>query len=175
MNIFITLNLLKAGVSLDQNDQNDHPVQIDEILNDDQPEHSNHNNDEHIIDNLTNTEEVHDTEPLSFPIEDPSSPNVVSTIQTISPSSILSMATPAPQDRWFREKHIELVNIMGNPGTRILTGAMAKELSAASAHECLFVDLVFKEEPKKVFEALKHPGWVDAFQEELNQFSKNKV
>ncbi|GJU59716.1 retrovirus-related pol polyprotein from transposon TNT 1-94, partial [Tanacetum coccineum] len=30
-------------------------------------------------------------------------------------------------------------------------------------------------EPKKVFEALKHPGWVDAMQEELNQFSKNEV
>ncbi|GKE47934.1 retrovirus-related pol polyprotein from transposon TNT 1-94 [Tanacetum coccineum] len=35
--------------------------------------------------------------------------------------------------------------------------AMAKQLSAASAHECLF-----EEEPKKVSEALKHPGWVDA-------------
>ncbi|GJV03198.1 retrovirus-related pol polyprotein from transposon TNT 1-94 [Tanacetum coccineum] len=30
-------------------------------------------------------------------------------------------------------------------------------------------------EPKKVSEALKHPGWVDAMQDELNQFSKNKV
>nr|GEZ43689.1 reverse transcriptase domain-containing protein [Tanacetum cinerariifolium] len=27
----------------------------------------------------------------------------------------------------------------------------------------------------KVFEALKHPGWVDAIQEELNQFARNKV
>nr|GEZ89774.1 copia protein [Tanacetum cinerariifolium]GEZ89775.1 copia protein [Tanacetum cinerariifolium]GEZ89792.1 copia protein [Tanacetum cinerariifolium] len=52
---------------------------------------------------------------------------------------------------------------------------MAKQLSAALAHECLFVDFLFKEEPKKVSEALKHPGWVDAMQDELNQFSKNKV
>ncbi|GKB30280.1 retrovirus-related pol polyprotein from transposon TNT 1-94 [Tanacetum coccineum] len=44
----------KADASFDQsdqadqndlNDQNDHLVQIDEILNDDQPKHSNHNND----------------------------------------------------------------------------------------------------------------------------------
>ncbi|GKC00633.1 hypothetical protein Tco_0986769 [Tanacetum coccineum] len=32
----------------------------------------------------------------------------------------------------------------------MLTRAMAKELSAASAHECLFVEFLFEEEPKKV-------------------------
>ncbi|GJS60344.1 retrovirus-related pol polyprotein from transposon TNT 1-94 [Tanacetum coccineum] len=57
----------------------------------------------------------------------------------------------------------------------MLTRAMAKELSAASAHECLFVDFVSEEEPKKVFEALKYPGWVDAMQDELNKFARNKV
>ncbi|GJT02791.1 hypothetical protein Tco_0823960 [Tanacetum coccineum] len=57
----------------------------------------------------------------------------------------------------------------------MLTRAIAKELSAASAHECLFVDFLFEEEPKKVSEALKHPGWVDAMQDELNQFARNKV
>ncbi|GJV06779.1 retrovirus-related pol polyprotein from transposon TNT 1-94 [Tanacetum coccineum] len=56
----------------------------------------------------------------------------------------------------------------------MLTRAMAKELNAASAQECLFVDFLSEKEPKKVFEALKHPGWVDAMQEELNQFAKNK-
>ncbi|GJU05664.1 hypothetical protein Tco_1122094 [Tanacetum coccineum] len=55
----------------------------------------------------------------------------------------------------------------------MLTKAMAKELGAASAHECLFVDFISKEEPKKVSEALQHPGWVDAMQDELNQFDKN--
>ncbi|GJR73380.1 hypothetical protein Tco_0085745 [Tanacetum coccineum] len=57
----------------------------------------------------------------------------------------------------------------------MLTRAMAKELSVAFAHECLFVDFLSEEQPKKVFEALRHPGWVDAMQEELNQFSRNKV
>ncbi|GJW30729.1 retrovirus-related pol polyprotein from transposon TNT 1-94 [Tanacetum coccineum] len=52
---------------------------------------------------------------------------------------------------------------------------MAKQLSAASAHECLFVDFLSEEEPKKVSEALNNPGWVDAMQGELNQFSRNKI
>ncbi|GJU88423.1 retrovirus-related pol polyprotein from transposon TNT 1-94 [Tanacetum coccineum] len=57
----------------------------------------------------------------------------------------------------------------------MLTRAMAKELSAASAHECLFIDFLSEKEPKKVSEALKYPGRVDAMQEELNQFARNKV
>ncbi|GJW04412.1 retrovirus-related pol polyprotein from transposon TNT 1-94 [Tanacetum coccineum] len=52
---------------------------------------------------------------------------------------------------------------------------MAKTLNAALTHECLFVDFLSKEEPKKVSKALKHPGWVDAMQDELNQFARNKV
>ncbi|GKB20403.1 retrovirus-related pol polyprotein from transposon TNT 1-94 [Tanacetum coccineum] len=52
---------------------------------------------------------------------------------------------------------------------------MAKQLSAASAHECLFVNFLSEEEPKKVSEALKHSRWVDVMQDELNQFAKNKA
>ncbi|GJT82396.1 retrovirus-related pol polyprotein from transposon TNT 1-94 [Tanacetum coccineum] len=59
------------------------------------------------------------------------------------------MVTPAPQYRWSQDKHIELVNIIGNPGVGTLTRAMAKQLSVASAHECLFIDFLSKEEPKK--------------------------
>nr|GEV40485.1 retrovirus-related Pol polyprotein from transposon TNT 1-94 [Tanacetum cinerariifolium] len=81
----------------------------------------------------------------------------------------------APQDKWSQDKHIELVNIIGNPGAGMLTLAMSKQLSAASAQECLFVDFLSEEEPKKVSEALKHPRWVDAMQDELNQFARNKV
>ncbi|GKB12729.1 hypothetical protein Tco_0846652, partial [Tanacetum coccineum] len=123
----------------DQSDQNDHPVQVDEILNDDQPKHSNHNNDEHITNNPTNIEDVQITKPPSSSTEDASVPNALSTIQTESPSSIPSMASSAPQDIWPRDKDIELVNI---------------------------VDFLSEKEPKKVFEALKHPRWVDSMQEE---------
>ncbi|GKG03071.1 hypothetical protein Tco_0310707, partial [Tanacetum coccineum] len=38
-------------------------------------------------------------------------------------------------------------------GAGMLTRAMAKELGAALAHECLFVDFISEEEPKK---SLKH-------------------
>nr|GEV07411.1 retrovirus-related Pol polyprotein from transposon TNT 1-94 [Tanacetum cinerariifolium] len=85
------------------------------------------------------------------------------------------MASLDPQDKWSKDKHIELVNILGNPGAEMLTRAMAKELSAASTHECLFIDFLSEEEPKKVSEALKHHGLVDAIQEELNQFVRKKV
>ncbi|GKC90902.1 retrovirus-related pol polyprotein from transposon TNT 1-94 [Tanacetum coccineum] len=66
------------------------------------------------------------------------------------------MVTLAPQDRWSQDKHIE--NIIGNPGRGMLTRSIAKELSTASANECLFVDFLSKE-PKKVSEALHHPRW----------------
>ncbi|GJU33011.1 retrovirus-related pol polyprotein from transposon TNT 1-94 [Tanacetum coccineum] len=64
------------------------------------------------------------------------------------PLPIPSIVTQAPQDRWSQDKHIELVNI---------------------------IDFISEEEPKKVSEALKHPGWVDAMQDKLNQFARNKA
>ncbi|GJV87258.1 retrovirus-related pol polyprotein from transposon TNT 1-94 [Tanacetum coccineum] len=85
------------------------------------------------------------------------------------------MVTPAPQDRWSQDKHIELINIIGDLVAGMLTRSMVKELSAASAHECLSLDFLSEEEPKKVFEALQHPGWFDAMQDELKQFDRNKV
>ncbi|GJY92571.1 retrovirus-related pol polyprotein from transposon TNT 1-94 [Tanacetum coccineum] len=80
----------------------------------------------------------------------------------------------APQDRWSRDQHIKLVNIIGNLGKGMLTRSMAAKLTVASASECLFANFLSEIEPKKVSEALKHPGWIDAMQEELNQFYKNK-
>ncbi|GKG16177.1 retrovirus-related pol polyprotein from transposon TNT 1-94, partial [Tanacetum coccineum] len=82
---------------------------------------------------------------------------------------------PVPQDKWSREQHIELVNIIGDPGEGLLTRSMAAKLTATSANECLFVDFLSEIEHKKVSEALKHPGWINAMQEELNQFYRNKV
>ncbi|GJT52111.1 retrovirus-related pol polyprotein from transposon TNT 1-94, partial [Tanacetum coccineum] len=49
----------------DHNDQNDQSAQTDEILNDDQFEHSNYTNDKQIIDNLPNTEDIQIFEHLS--------------------------------------------------------------------------------------------------------------
>nr|GEU99530.1 putative ribonuclease H-like domain-containing protein [Tanacetum cinerariifolium] len=77
-------------------------------------------------------------------------------------------------DKCSRDQHIELVNIIGNPGKGMLTRSMATKLAAASASECLFSDFLFVIEPKKVSKSLKHPGWIDAMQEELDQFYRNK-
>nr|GEX35088.1 retrovirus-related Pol polyprotein from transposon TNT 1-94 [Tanacetum cinerariifolium] len=55
----------------------------------------------------------------------------------------------APQDRWSRDQHIKLVNIIGNPGEGMLTRSMVAKLTAASASECLFADFLFKIEPKR--------------------------
>ncbi|GKE13061.1 retrovirus-related pol polyprotein from transposon TNT 1-94 [Tanacetum coccineum] len=141
---------LETKVSSDQNDQtdqNDQPVQNDEILNDDHFELSNHTNDEQIINSLPNTKDIQISKHLSSPnTEDTSAQN---TTILSPPLPVPSMFTPAPQDRWSQDKHIKLVNIIGNPGARMLTRAMAKQLSAASAHKCLFVDFLSKEEPKK--------------------------
>ncbi|GJT17412.1 hypothetical protein Tco_0876118 [Tanacetum coccineum] len=57
----------------------------------------------------------------------------------------------------------------------MLTRSMVAKLTTASASECLFADFLSKIKPKKVSEALKHPGWVDAMQKELNQFYRNNV
>ncbi|GJS45499.1 hypothetical protein Tco_0595620 [Tanacetum coccineum] len=127
--------VLETKVSSDQNgqnDQNDQFVQNDEILNDDHSEHSNNTNNEQIIDNLLNTKYIHIFEHSSSPrVKDTSVQNTIPIPN--SSLSIPSMVTPAPQDRWSQDKHIELVNIIGNPGAGMLTRAMAKELGATSS------------------------------------------
>nr|GEW27607.1 retrovirus-related Pol polyprotein from transposon TNT 1-94 [Tanacetum cinerariifolium] len=55
----------------------------------------------------------------------------------------------APQDRWSKDQHIKLVNIIGDLGEGMLTRSMAAKLIAASASECLFVDILSEIEPKK--------------------------
>ncbi|GJU41875.1 retrovirus-related pol polyprotein from transposon TNT 1-94 [Tanacetum coccineum] len=58
--------------------------------------------------------------------------------------------------------------------TSMLTRSMTSKLTVASDSECLFADFLSEIEPKRVSEALKNLGWVDAMQEELNQFYRNK-
>nr|GEU71077.1 hypothetical protein [Tanacetum cinerariifolium] len=77
-------------------------------------------------------EYLHPYEP-SQSVEDNSVHNTIPIL--VPPLTIPFMVTLAPQDRWSKDKHIELVNI---------------------------IDFLSKEEPKKESEALKHPGWVDA-------------
>ncbi|GJU74871.1 hypothetical protein Tco_1266276 [Tanacetum coccineum] len=104
--------------------------------------------------------------------------NTESLVHDVTQSHISNQAStnshPIPQDRWSRDQHINLVNIIGDPVEGMFTKSMVAKLTAASASECLFADFFSEIEPKKVSEALKHLGWVDTMQEELNQFYRNK-
>nr|GEU71644.1 retrovirus-related Pol polyprotein from transposon TNT 1-94 [Tanacetum cinerariifolium] len=71
--------------------------------------------------------------------------------QSHIPTQAATSSHPAPQDRWSRDQHIKIVNIIGNPREGMLTRSMAAMLTAASASECLFADFLSKIEPKKVF------------------------
>ncbi|GKB88277.1 retrovirus-related pol polyprotein from transposon TNT 1-94, partial [Tanacetum coccineum] len=100
--------------------------------------------------------------------------------QNVQDEKIITQSIEGPSGNntevlvWSKYQHIKLVNIIGDPGKVMLTRSMAAKLTAASASECLFTNFLFEIEPKKVCEALKHPGWVDAMQKELNQFYRNK-
>nr|GEV63063.1 retrovirus-related Pol polyprotein from transposon TNT 1-94 [Tanacetum cinerariifolium] len=93
----------------------------------------------------------------------------------ISPSAEVILQTLVPQDRWSREKHIELVNIIGEPLAGITTRSRIRDSDDASASECLYVNFLSEMEPKKLIEALEEEGWIIAMQGELNKFERNKV
>ncbi|GJX53329.1 retrovirus-related pol polyprotein from transposon TNT 1-94, partial [Tanacetum coccineum] len=54
-----------------------------------------------------------------------------------------------PHNRWSKDQHVKLVNIIGDPGEGMLTRSMATKLTAASTSECLFAEFLSKIEPKK--------------------------
>ncbi|GJX13604.1 retrovirus-related pol polyprotein from transposon TNT 1-94 [Tanacetum coccineum] len=94
---------------------------------------------------------------------------------TIPPSAKAILQTLVPQDRWSREKHIKLVNIIDEPLAGITTRSRIRDSYAALAFECFYVNFLAEMEPKKLIEALKEEeGWIIAMQEELNQFERNK-
>nr|GEW30388.1 retrovirus-related Pol polyprotein from transposon TNT 1-94 [Tanacetum cinerariifolium] len=65
---------------------------------------------------------------------------------------------PAQKDRWSREKHIKVVNIIGEPLAGITTRSRIKDSDAASAFKHLYVIFLSKMEPKKLIEALEEEG-----------------
>ncbi|GJS00273.1 hypothetical protein Tco_0316781 [Tanacetum coccineum] len=109
--------ILETEVLSHQNgqvDPNDQPAQTDDIVNDDQSKHSNHANDEHIIDNLPNTEVIQIFEHLFSPNSKDTS--VHDTILIPHPSlSIPSMVSPSSQDKWvFKNKRDETRIVIKN-------------------------------------------------------------
>ncbi|GJU68682.1 retrovirus-related pol polyprotein from transposon TNT 1-94 [Tanacetum coccineum] len=89
----------------------------------------------------------------SIPITESLVPEVTQSQNTNHTST---SSHPAPQDRWSKDKHVELVNIIGDPGEGMLTRSMAAKLTAASASGCLFVDFLSEIEPKKTLVPLPH-------------------
>ncbi|GKD99080.1 retrovirus-related pol polyprotein from transposon TNT 1-94 [Tanacetum coccineum] len=86
----------------------------------------------------------------------------------ISPSAEVFINTHVPQERWSREKHIDLVNIICKPLVGVTTRSRYRDSEAASTHKCLYVNFLLEIEPKKLIEALEEEGWIIAMQEELN-------
>nr|GEV56306.1 hypothetical protein [Tanacetum cinerariifolium] len=86
---------------------------------------------------------------VSRPITEPLVPNVT---QSHIPNQASTSSHLAPQDRWSRDQHIKLVNIIGNPGEGMLTRSMDAKLTTASASECLFADFPSEIEPKNLSE-----------------------
>ncbi|GJR42069.1 retrovirus-related pol polyprotein from transposon TNT 1-94 [Tanacetum coccineum] len=133
--------------------------------------------DHHVLNEHDDSESVEDLgiaeDQVSTIIEHVS--NVKPSPTIISPSVEVFINPSVPQDRWSREKHIELVNILGEPQAGVTTRSRIKDFEAASAHECLYINFLSEIEPKKLIEALEEEGWIIAMQEELNQFERNKV
>ncbi|GKC83959.1 retrovirus-related pol polyprotein from transposon TNT 1-94 [Tanacetum coccineum] len=134
----------------------------------------------------THEQNVQNDQIITQPTDVPSGSNIEVSGSTIEPlvldvtqfhitNQASTSSLHVPQDRWSRDQQIKLVNIIGDLGKGMLTRSMAAKLTAASASECLFADFLSEIEPKKVSEALKHPGWIDAIQEEPNKFYRNKV
>ncbi|KAJ9558020.1 hypothetical protein OSB04_012634 [Centaurea solstitialis] len=87
---------------------------------------------------------------------------------TPSPHSleeITSSVHPPYTRRWT--KYHPLSQVIGNISEGVKT--------RATANYCLFSCFVSQTEPKKVSDALVAPFWVEAMQDELTQFDRNKV
>ncbi|GKD72759.1 hypothetical protein Tco_1331041, partial [Tanacetum coccineum] len=120
------------------------------------------------VDHPQSADEIKSTEAQEIILSGQSLPPI------ISPSADTISGPPIPRDR-LREKHIELVNIIGKHLAGITTRSMVRDSEAASVRECLYVNFLSEIEPKKLIEALEEEGWVISMQEELNQFERNRV
>ncbi|GJV48410.1 putative reverse transcriptase domain-containing protein [Tanacetum coccineum] len=122
---------------------------------------------------LNSPDESHEFK-IDFVINEPIS-EVEPSPTNIFPSAKVFINTHIPQERWSREKHIDLVNIICKPLAGVTTRSRIRDSEAASAHEFLYLNFLLEIEPKKLIEALEEEGWIIVMQEELNQFKRNKV
>ena len=72
----------------------------------------------------------------------------------------------APARKWNKDHTPDLT--IGNPESKVQT-------RRATQNECLYMNFLSQNEPKKVEEALHDADQVTAMHEELNEFERNKV
>nr|GEW01287.1 retrovirus-related Pol polyprotein from transposon TNT 1-94 [Tanacetum cinerariifolium] len=80
---------------------------------------------------------------------------------------------PIPQDRWSRDKHTDLVNIIGEPFAGITTKSRIRDSDAASASECLYVNFLLEIKPKNLIEALEEEE--EVYVEQLPGFESSEL
>nr|GFA50170.1 hypothetical protein [Tanacetum cinerariifolium] len=107
--------------------------------------HEQNLQNDQMITQPTNAPSRNNTEVLR-PITKPLVPHVT---QSHIPNQASTSSHLDPQDRWSRNQHIKLVNIIVNPSEGMLTRRVAAKLIAALASECLFANFLSKIEPKK--------------------------
>nr|GEV96498.1 retrovirus-related Pol polyprotein from transposon TNT 1-94 [Tanacetum cinerariifolium] len=147
-------DLINTEGTHEQNDQDDQNVQDDQMIT--QPIDVSSGNNIEVL----------------RPITEPLVPDVT---QSHIPNQASISSYPTPQDRWPRDQHIELVNIISNPREGILTRSMATKLTAASTSECLFADFLSEIEPKKVKIAIGSKWVFRNKKDEYGTTTKNKA
>ncbi|KAI3733481.1 hypothetical protein L6452_12924 [Arctium lappa] len=113
--------------------------------------------------NLPSSENLSSESTQQLIADEPQSSSSIN-IQIVDPTSELS--NNAPAQRWTKDHPID--QILGDPDAGIQT-------RRSSGNICLFVNFLSLIEPKKTDDALRDPNWVSAMQEELTEFSRNKV
>ncbi|KAI3668197.1 hypothetical protein L6452_43274 [Arctium lappa] len=113
--------------------------------------------------NLPSSENLSDEPTQQLIADEPQTSSSVN-IPIVDPTSELS--NHAPAQRWTKDHPID--QILGDLEAGIQT-------RRSSGNICLFVNFLSLIEPKKTDDALRDPNWVSAMQEELTEFSRNKV
>ncbi|KAI3757561.1 hypothetical protein L6452_05102 [Arctium lappa] len=113
--------------------------------------------------NLPSSENLSSESTQQLIADEPQSSSSIN-IQIVDPTSEIS--NNAPAQRWTKDHPID--QILGDPDAGIQT-------RRSSGNICLFVNFLSLIEPKKTDDALRDPNWVSAMQEELTEFSRNKV
>ncbi|GKB54524.1 retrovirus-related pol polyprotein from transposon TNT 1-94 [Tanacetum coccineum] len=108
-------------------------------------------------------------------LNEPDQEESTNLLESAEPQNNVIIEPIIPQDRWSREKYIELVNIIGEPLAGITTISRIRDSDAASSSEYLYVNFLFEMEAKKLIKALEGEGLIISIQEKLNQFERNKM